>query len=62
MEDLRAIAAGKGLPVKFAHIEVPEETEAKCTYREWDGEAGEWFGCRLNVHSPKVKHVRGEKL
>lgn len=33
-----------------------------CTYREYDDQEGEWYGCRLREHGPKVKHQRGEKL
>lgn len=41
-------------------LEEPEELPM-CDYKEWDGEAGEFFGCALRKHGPKTKHVKGEK-
>ncbi len=32
-----------------------------CTYKEYDSDLGEWYGCRLPAHSPKVKHQRGPR-
>jgi hypothetical protein len=52
MDALRVICAGQ------SEAEEPEPVEM-CPYREWDGEVGEWFGCRLPAHGPKVKHQRG---
>lgn len=37
------------------------EREA-CSYREYDPDTGETYGCSLPAHGPKVKHVRGAKL
>jgi hypothetical protein len=34
----------------------------QCKYTEYDQETGETYRCRLAVHGPKVKHVRGEML
>ena len=39
--------------------EEPEELPM-CDYKEWDGEAGEFFRCALRKHGPKTKHVRGQ--
>ncbi len=38
------------------------EEELMCSYKEYDGESGEWYGCSLKAHSSKVRHVRGGKL
>ncbi len=38
------------------------ETMPPCLYKEYDQESGEWYGCRLRAHGPKVKHVRGGKI
>ena len=43
----------------------PIETEPEqppCPYREFEPESGEWYGCALRAHGPKVKHQRGAKL
>lgn len=40
----------------------PEPAREACTYREYDSESGEWYGCSLDVHGPKVKHVRGGRV
>ena len=40
----------------------PEPEWPMCSYREYDSESGETYGCRLREHGPKVKHQRGEKL
>ncbi len=40
----------------------PEPELKPCPYKEYDGESGEWYGCRLPAHGPKIKHVRGGKL
>jgi hypothetical protein len=34
-------------------------TRPQCTYKEYDTESGEWYGCRLLQHGPKIKHQRG---
>lgn len=33
-----------------------------CSYREYDQDTGETYGCRLPVHSAKIKHQRGDAL
>ncbi len=33
-----------------------------CSYREYDPDTGETYGCALTAHGPKVKHVRGAKV
>jgi hypothetical protein len=46
-------------------VQEKEELETKpehCSYREYDSESGEWYGCSLEAHGAKVKHVRGKKL
>ena len=54
MDALRVICAGQ-VPAEEPEPDLVE----MCSYREWDGDAGEWFGCRLPAHGPKVKHQRG---
>ena len=49
IDDLRAICAA-------------ESENKQCAYREYDSELGEWFGCSLPEHGPKIKHKRGPKL
>ena len=53
IEDLRAVCAGDASEAEAIEM---------CSYKEYDGDLGEWFGCRLSAHGPKVKHVRGAKL
>src|ERR1017187_8238584 len=39
-----------------------EPPREACSYREYDPETGEWYGCALELHGPKIKHVRGGTL
>ena len=32
-----------------------------CSYKEYDGESGEWMHCGLEQHSPKVRHGKWVK-
>jgi hypothetical protein len=38
------------------------EQGVMCSYTEYDPETGETYRCGRQVHGPKVKHTRGEKL
>jgi len=61
MEYLRAICAGK-LPGPDLEPE-PEPAQVRmCTYKEYDSETGEWYGCALPEHGPKTRHRRGPAL
>jgi hypothetical protein len=43
--------------------EPPEEPEVlMCPFTEYDTDTGETYRCGREVHGPKVKHTRGEKV
>lgn len=43
--------------------EGPEEPEVlMCSFTEYDTDTGETYRCGREVHGPKVKHTRGEKV
>ena len=44
-------------------ISIPDPEPVKmCSHVEYDGETGEWYGCRMPEHSNKVKCQRGQKV
>lgn len=70
MQALRDICAGKvagvGALEREEHVPtttVPAEVVPQaCPYTEYDRDTGETYGCALNAHGPKIKHVRGPAL
>lgn len=60
-ERLRQVPTMRGELVG-GHGPDEEPTREACTYREYDPESGEWYGCALSAHGPKVRHVRGGKV
>jgi hypothetical protein len=59
MEYLRAVCAGQ---VEEPEPEPEPESVRMCTYKEYDSDTGEWYGCALPEHSAKTKHKRGRSL
>jgi len=58
LEALRDICVG------FTDAPAPEPISHSqpCAYTEYDQDTGETYGCRLAIHPPKVKHVRGAPI
>jgi hypothetical protein len=67
-QDLRDIAAGrpKG-PKAERSLQAESEMDGdglpdRCPYLEYDRDTGEEYRCSLPMHSPKVRHVKGEAV